>query len=398
MGLISHLPDNVLVTIVSFLAFREAARTLVLARRWQNIWRQTRNIEFNELFFSYIGKDEDDARRIAFVNFLQNWINNYQPTVLDRVCVTFSRPGNFPVLVEECIRFAITSEVKALGLDFSDPSWGDDVLLGNSPERSFVLPQVVYQHGVLESLTLLFLQVQCGRDNFSSLEASFTCCQLLERLSLKNCWNTTGLQIGGKNLRLRSLVVDKFIMSENPWIEIEASNLKYFKYSGTMAVFDIRAGELEEVYLEFGLESEGDEAMGDRHYQLLHQLPVRMLTVCQYMLQALVIQIVPQRSVELAEGEPDDVDDVWTPNSPDYHCVSQTLKVVQLRGYKETRHEVSFLKYLFFHGHVLGQLHILIAEELRNQRSVAENRRLVMKTFQGLRRASDNLSINLYGR
>ncbi|XP_061999463.1 putative F-box/LRR-repeat protein At1g56400 [Rosa rugosa] len=459
MDMFSFLPDHLLVIILSFLAFQEAGRTSVLSRRWQNIWRQTRNIEFNERFFSYIGAD-DEARRIAFVNFVQNWTDNYQPSVLDRVCITFSRPGNFLVLVEDCIRFAVTRGVKVLGLDFSDPSWNDELLeLGNYPEPAYVLPQFVYQHGVLESLTLsscnfnlpeiinfhLLKHLALGWIELPlpTLSVLLNKFPLLESLSVKNCWNTDGLQVGGQNLRLRSLVVEKFIMSENPWIEIEAPHLRYLKYSGTMAVFDIEAGELEEAYLDFGLEYEGNEGMGDLLYQLLHQLPVRTLTVCTYMLQvlplelisngvtpvfgvakltlrtamlsceqkgvkyllrscpvlqALTIQIVPQRLVDLDEGQPDDVRHVWTLNALEYHCINQTLRVVQVKGYTGTRHEIGFLKYLFCRGRVLEKLHISIGEELLNQRSIAENRQLVIQTFQGLRRASNNLRINTYGR
>ena len=292
-----------LIIIMSYLAFRDAARTSVLSRYWQNMWRGTRNIEFNERFFSYVGDDEDD-RRGAFVTFVQNWITHYEPSSLDKLSILVHRPVDFLLLMEESIEFAIRRGVKVLGLDFSDPAWGDEVLkFGNNPEPAFVLPPFFYAHEVLESLSLfscnfnpatminfnLLKQLTLGwielpLPSLSMLVQNFP---LLESLSLKNCWNTGGLQIVGQELRLRSLDVDRFIMYENPWIEIVAPNLKHLKYSGTMAVLDVSAGELEDAYFEFGLENEGDEAMGDRLYQLLHQLPAKILTVCTYMLQVL---------------------------------------------------------------------------------------------------------------
>ncbi|KAK9913256.1 hypothetical protein M0R45_037078 [Rubus argutus] len=457
MDMISCLPDHLLILIISFLAFQEAARTSVLSRRWRHIWLSTRNLDFNERFFFNIDADRDEQRRV-FVNFVQNWIDNYQEPVLDKLCITFSRPRDFHVVVEECIRFAVSRGVKVLGLDFSDPSWGDQELLRKNLEPSFDLPQVVYENSVLESLTLfscnfnvseiinlrLLTNISLGwmELRLPSLCALLVNCPLLESLSLKNCWNADGLRVCGQDLSLRSLVVDKFIMSENPYIELEAPNLKYLKYSGPMAVFDVnRTRELEEAYLEFGLQSQGDISMGDRLYQLLHQLPTaRVLTVCTYMLQViplelasngvtplfgvghltlktamqsyeqkgiqyflsscpclqvLIIDIGPQRIVDLDGGEQDDVGDIWTPNAEQYHCVNQTLKVVQLKGFKGTRHEVGLLRFLFCCGGVLEKLHILVAEELGNQHEV---RLLLGRTFRGLNKASNNLHISIYRR
>ncbi|KAK9933118.1 hypothetical protein M0R45_020326 [Rubus argutus] len=458
MDMISYLPDHLLIIIISFLTFQEAARTSVLSRRWAHIWRSTRNLDFNERFFFNIDADREVRRRV-FVKFVENWIDNYQEPVLDKLCITFSRPRDFHVVVEECIEFAVSRGVKVLGLDFSDPSWGDKDLLGKNLAPSFDLPQVVYEHRVLESLTLfscnfnvseiinlrLLKNISLGwiELRLPSLPALLVNCPLLESLSLKNCWNADGLRVYGKDLRLRSLVVDKFIMSENPYIELEAPNLKYLKYSGSMAVFGVNGTrELEEAYLEFGLESEGYIAMGDRLYQLLHQLPTaRVLTVCTYMLQViplelasngvtpyfgvghltlktamqsseqrgiryflsscpclqvLIVNIVPQRIiVDLDEYERDNVGEIWALNAKEYHCVNQTLKVVQVKGFKGTRHEVGLLRYLFCCGSVLEKLHILVAEKLENQHEV---RQLLGRAFRGLKKASNDLHISIYRR
>ncbi|XXG88351.1 hypothetical protein AAC387_Pa12g0570 [Persea americana] len=49
--LFAYLPDCVLLLIVSFLPFKEAARTSVLSKRWKQIWRDYTTIELNENFF-----------------------------------------------------------------------------------------------------------------------------------------------------------------------------------------------------------------------------------------------------------------------------------------------------------------------------------------------------------
>ncbi|KAM5561792.1 hypothetical protein ABKV19_022404 [Rosa sericea] len=49
---ISALPDDILVSIVSFLEIKEAAATSILSRRWQNVWKYTMtlNLERTDFF------------------------------------------------------------------------------------------------------------------------------------------------------------------------------------------------------------------------------------------------------------------------------------------------------------------------------------------------------------
>ncbi|PRQ41627.1 putative F-box domain-containing protein [Rosa chinensis] len=49
---ISALPDDILVSIVSFLEIKEAAATSILSRRWQNVWEYTMtlNLERTDFF------------------------------------------------------------------------------------------------------------------------------------------------------------------------------------------------------------------------------------------------------------------------------------------------------------------------------------------------------------
>lgn len=101
------------------------------------------------------------------------------------------------------------------------------------------------------------------------------------------CWNMESLEVCGNDLKLRSLIVDKCMFL---WgFLIEAPNLKYFKYAGTVATFDFnKTTGVEEADLDFGLESECDEDRGNLLYQLLHEVnPKRALTICSYVLQVL---------------------------------------------------------------------------------------------------------------
>jgi hypothetical protein len=55
--------------------------------------------------------------------------------------------------MDRCIAFAIKRNVKELGLDFSDPAWGEDDLDSHAAVL-FDLPLDVYRHAILESLKL----------------------------------------------------------------------------------------------------------------------------------------------------------------------------------------------------------------------------------------------------
>jgi len=453
----TKLTDNTLFIVLTFLPFKEAARTCVLAKRWRHAWRATKNIEFNERFFVRFGESDEnkETQRLVFIQFARQWMENYQESNIENFHLTFLKPGIFRGEMDRCIAFALNRNVKVLGLDFSDPAWGEDDL--ESHAAAFDLPLDVYGHAVLESLKLFscsfrvseftkfgaLKEVSLGWIDLkmSVVEAILVNCRVLESLSLKKCWNLEHLDIKGPNLRLKSLVVDKCIFLEG-WYGIEAPNLKFLKYSGKVGFFEIEINRscMKEADLDFGFELEFDEAAGHLLYRLIEQLyPVRILTVCSYMLQVIPSGEEPLRmsfplsiqhlimktsmhanefygikffmhscphlerlTAQIGAGrifddyEPPfelNPNNFWTNDFTfDFKCLNRTLTVVEVKGFKGTEHELDFLRCLLCYGRVLQRLDITVSKEGGN---VEEYHRRAQR-LQKFRKASPSLQISIY--
>ncbi|KAI6687458.1 hypothetical protein NL676_024286 [Syzygium grande] len=116
-------------------------------------------------------------------------------------------------------------------------------------------------------------------------------CSFLESLRLKKCWNLEHPSIFESDLALKTLAVDNCNFYRE-WFGIEAPNLRFFKYSGSVGIFDlILTRHLEEAELDFGSESEFHESGGDLLHRLLSSLDcARVLKVCSFTLQDVFIQ------------------------------------------------------------------------------------------------------------
>lgn len=300
VDMFSKLTNDLVTVIISYLPFKEAARTSILSRRWRHMWLSTKKIEFLESFFVRDDDNEETKQlhRSHFINFVHQWIGQYNATIVKAFRLVFSRPVNF--LVQNCISFAIARDVKELALDFHDPLWPEHG--SENHEAVFDLPMHVYGHVGLESLELFSCNINASQfNNFialkelslgwiqlsvQSIRELLVQCPFLESLSLKKCWEIEYLDITVPNLRLKRLVIDKCDFNQYRY-EIAAPNLRFWKYSGTEGMFRVeRQNFLTEVELDFALQPDFDEEIGEFLYELLRQLEiVRVLTVCSFLLQ-----------------------------------------------------------------------------------------------------------------
>ncbi|WKA11890.1 hypothetical protein VitviT2T_029342 [Vitis vinifera] len=396
----SFLPDPIIVLIISYLAFRDAARTSVLSQRWRHLWRSTKNIEFDETLFmrEVESREERELCRRDFIYFVRQWILDYQEPVLDMFRLAFSNPKQYQLEMENCVRFAIAHGVKRLDLDFCDPAWGE--YNSDEPPPSFALPSCVYRNGVLESLRLYSCSFHVSRFNtFTALKdlsigwselksfalsALLVNCPLLESLSLKKCWNLDDPVISGPKLKLRSLVMDKCAFIYR--FTVGAPLLRSLSYSGAVSEFVfLNQPPVEKVELDFGLEPDIDYegTYGDVIRELLGDLKCTTLTVCSFMLQ----DYAPP-----SELRGNNV--FWRQQEPVSPCMIETLRIVEMKGVGGEPNELLLVKYLLRHGHVMETLNIILKKQMGHGDADTEsNSRSWAEMLQYYARASSGLQI-----
>ncbi|XP_050259264.1 putative F-box/LRR-repeat protein At3g18150 [Quercus robur] len=195
--LISQLPDEILVHMLSFLTLEEAVRTSVLSHRWKR-------------------------------------------SNLDEFRVRFEFNKDFKDLIDGWVDFAISKGVKRLELDFS-PTWA---CVG--PKR-YTFPHDRFSVGLsciksLTSLTLLYVHV-----TGELLECFLSNCPLLERLYVSNSEDIVNLKIWGSTLRLKYLHIIQCSQFES--IEVFAPNLESFGLVGGIETHVNYAPRLRDVHM-----------------------------------------------------------------------------------------------------------------------------------------------------
>ncbi|XP_058220031.1 putative F-box protein At3g29830 [Rhododendron vialii] len=425
VDMFSYLTDTLILIVISFLPFKEAAKTSLLSKRWRNLWRGTKKIEFDQSLFVKQESEESNqgsrkTQKRVFLDFCKLWVGTYPQLSANEFRLALSDPQENDTDTQLLIRFAVDRGVKALDLDFSRPTCDENQV------ELFELPLFVYEHIGLESLALFSCNFRVSLLNkflalkslsLGGVKLTNSCvkdlvsnCPLLESLSLKNCSDLGCINIS--STRLRNLVIEKCSDLENG-IVVDVPNLRVLKYSGLLVHFEIEYMKgLVEADFDFGFETEFGE-YGDLLYQLLGDVwSARVLTVCSYMLQVipsaeeypslkppfegvqhltlkaaldvhefhgisfflnscphletLTIDLVPARIFQ-ERGTDLAIDEHEFMSSFEliivYECVRKSLKVVEINGFKGQLNELVVINYLLFHGLVLDTLSIVLSKE-----------------------------------
>jgi len=302
-------PFELLLTIVSFLPFKEAVRTSVLSKQWLNICKFTPNLEFNELFFVEASQHVEtrESQRRAFLEFVKFWIENHKGRELNKFSLRLPMPEKVTEVIHGCIAFATQRKVKELELDFADLNRNENNVYFDDYEAKFDFPAQFYKHNYsLQSLKLYscsFLEAEMINFHalkdislgwmevrFTAIKALLSNCERLESLCFKKCWSSNSFNLGEEeHAGLRKLVLDK-CRFEFAHFKVNAPNLKVFKFCGLMnfLTIEINTPLMEEAELDFSLEY-GFEGHGQLLYNLVEGVSTaRVLTVCSFVLQVYI--------------------------------------------------------------------------------------------------------------
>ncbi|ONI34736.1 hypothetical protein PRUPE_1G495700 [Prunus persica] len=117
---ISQLPDAILISILSLLGIREAARTCVLSKRWVFLWKQITTLNFDDI--DALSKPQKKRKRVKTTSSY-NWVKVlqlHQGPSLDEFQIHSSSPNSSPSSseIDNWIEFAMWRRVQGLEIDF----------------------------------------------------------------------------------------------------------------------------------------------------------------------------------------------------------------------------------------------------------------------------------------
>ncbi|PON37132.1 F-box domain containing protein [Parasponia andersonii] len=222
---ISKLPDEILVSILSCLSLRDAARTSVLSRRWENLWTLiSRRLDFD---WSSTMEDlrwlrkERSRERSRYANWVNRVLGNHRASKLEELRICFDIDNGYFRDIDNWVEFAARKEVKKLDLGFPG-RWGGVLrdpyaFLGLDGIAILAKNKGQKWNSVFFSLTDLTLSFVSVKDE-------------VVQYFLANCPNLVSLCVKGSNVSVNLEIADPFLKLKSLKI-LECPNMKRVKVS-----------------------------------------------------------------------------------------------------------------------------------------------------------------------
>ncbi|GER43275.1 F-box/RNI-like superfamily protein [Striga asiatica] len=222
-NLISRLPDDILLIILSFLPLKEAGRTSVLSSCWRNLWSYTSHLNFD---------DYSRWRRLS-------WLQKFTVSVLRGKSILVKSATKS---ITKWLEFAFERHIEKLELNLSD---GD---CGHLPHEMYAFPQELCSSDHPYKSSRLFncksikmLSLDCINISGETIEFLLRGCPLLEQLIVRASDKLTRLEVCGPSLVLKHLEI--LMCSYLKSLRISAPNLS------SLVLYNIRGVLLEDVQM-----------------------------------------------------------------------------------------------------------------------------------------------------
>ncbi|CAL8166874.1 unnamed protein product [Prunus armeniaca] len=123
---ISHLPDEILVSILSLLSLKEAAITRILSKRWQQIWASTDTLDFDSKLdvgnnircFRLLTSELRHKKSRRYVDWVSRVMEQHKGPKMKRFRACFYLDRRFTTSIDRWIQIAMTKGVEILELEF----------------------------------------------------------------------------------------------------------------------------------------------------------------------------------------------------------------------------------------------------------------------------------------
>ncbi|KAH7850337.1 hypothetical protein Vadar_031246 [Vaccinium darrowii] len=241
---VGELPDEILVLILSRLTVNEAARTSILSRRWEDLWKYStgsfdlRAPDAVKDGFGWGDGSGSHLSRFSGQSNYANWVNHvlgsHRGQALDELRVFFKLDKSHEEIISSWINFAIKKQVRVLQFDLG---------LGLDNEH-YTFPSLSHLgFSSFKNLSTLYLsRIDIADQVIADILSN---CPLLEELSVRYCSTLVDVKVFvGPNsiLNLKHLEIFKCALINS--IEISAVNLVSFKYIGAMISLSIKNAPL----------------------------------------------------------------------------------------------------------------------------------------------------------
>lgn len=224
--LLSGLPDEILLHILSFLPIEEAVKT-VLIRRFGNLWRSFRILDFDQCLSHSCYNGPYCNQKL--MNLIHQVVKFNESRTLEKLSLKFAFHKGYDSILEDqglkstaneidsLVRFAVGKKVKVLNLDLLGCGFIELV-------EDYSLPDVVFRNDHLMELRLASCDIELpGEISLKSLkilslkdielsdklmEKILLGCPSLEDLTLTGCSGLTNLNCSNNpNLKKLNLVL-----------------------------------------------------------------------------------------------------------------------------------------------------------------------------------------------
>ncbi|KAK6924915.1 FBD domain, partial [Dillenia turbinata] len=307
--LISKLPDEILISILSCLALKEAARASILAQRWRYLWRYSTKLSLHDKEGDEIvqrGNNYNKKEANAYIKAFNKVLRLHRAERLDEFRVCFILRNSHKKHLDKWIDHALCREVKKLEINLCQEYHYLNQKPYKFPDKCFTLvqnPQGLSSVKSLKSLYLKWLDVR--GELIQNFLLNFP---LLEHVTVHGSSEMIDLEVVGFSLKLKYLELYGCIKLRN--VKIFAPNLVSFKCEfGESTILDVQhAPRLVDLYTSGGRKWNDDFLSFARQFSQLETLTLDLLfhydihltQIPEFTnLKHLILKIIPGANVSL---------------------------------------------------------------------------------------------------